>query len=201
MIFDLTMPIDGRTPTFPGDPKQEIKQIATIKKNKWNAKRLAFNSHFATHIDAPSHMLENGKTLTDYPLEKFVGEAIVLDVRGKKEIEADLTNVKEGDIIFFLTNHSKKAYDKDYFKNNPVITEKTTQQLINKKISIVGLDSFTPDNEPFLIHKMLLKKDILIVENLVNLEKLAGKRFKCFILPLNIQDADGAPCRVIGIME
>ena len=34
----------------------------------------------------------------------------------------------------------------------------------------------------------------------VNLEKLNGKRFKCYMLPLKIQDADGAPCRVIGVL-
>ena len=201
MIIDLTMPIDERTPTFPGDPKQEIKQLATIEKDGWSEKRLTFNSHFSTHIDAPLHMLEGGKTLTDFPLEKFIGEAIVLDVKGKREIETDLSNLKEGDIVFFLTEHSKKAYNEDYFKNNPVITEKTAQQLINRKISIVGLDSFTPDNEPFPVHKMFLKEDILIVENLVNLEKLAGKRFQCYILPLKIQDADGAPCRIIAISD
>jgi kynurenine formamidase len=66
---------------------------------------------------------------------------------------------------------------------------------------MVGLDSYSPDNEPFEIHKMLLKRDILIVENLVNLDRLVGKRFRCYVMPLKIQDADGAPCRVIGIIE
>ncbi|MBW2993249.1 cyclase family protein [Candidatus Woesearchaeota archaeon] len=199
MIIDLTMPIDEKTPVFPGSLKQEIKQIATLEKDGWNEKELTFKSHFSTHIDAPLHMLEKGKTLTDFPLEKFLGEAVVIDTRGKKEIEADLTGVKEGDIVFFLTGHSKRAYKADYFKDNPVITEKNARQLINRRISIVGLDSFTVDNEPFAVHKMFLKEDILIVENLINLEKLAGKRFQCYILPLKIQDADGAPCRIIAV--
>lgn len=199
-IFDLSMPIDERTPTFPGDPKQEIKQVATIRKNGWNEKRLTINSHFSTHIDAPFHMLENGKKLTDFPIETFIGEAIVIDTRNQFEIEPNLDDVKSNDIVFFFTGHTKKAYSENFFKNNPVMTKNTAQKLIDKKIKIVGLDSFTPDNEPFEVHKLFFKHNILIVENLVNLDQLIGKRFKCYILPLKIQDADGAPCRVVGVL-
>jgi len=197
-IFDLTMSIDERTPTFPGDPKQEIKQIATIGENGWNEKKLTFNSHFSTHIDAPFHMLENGKKLTDFPIETFIGDAIVIEI--KNGIEPNLDDVKAGDIVFFLTGQTKKAYSDNFFKDNLVITKETAQKLINKKVKIVGIDSFSPDNEPFEVHKMFFKNEILIVENLVNLEKLNGKRFKCYIFPLKIQDADGAPCRVVGVL-
>jgi len=197
-ILDLSMPIDEKTPTFPGDPKQEIEQIETIKENGVNKKRLTISSHFSTHIDAPFHMIENGKNLTDFPIETFIGEAIVINAR--KQLEPTLNGVKPNDIVFFFTGHTKKAYSKDFFKDNPVITKKTAQELIDKKIKIVGIDSFTPDNEPYEVHKLFFKHNILIVENLVNLDQLVGKRFKCYILPLKIQDADGAPCRVIGVL-
>lgn len=201
MIIDLTMPIDNKTPNWPGDPEIIIKQASTVEKDGIGKKTLQFHSHFSTHIDAPSHMIVKGKTLSDYSIDKFVGECIVLDVRGQKEIETDLSIVKENDIVFFFTGHSDKAYDPHYFKNNPVITEKTANELVKKKIKIVGLDSSTPDNEPYTLHKLFFKHDILIVENLVNLRNLAGKRFQCYILPLKIKDGDGAPCRVIGVTE
>jgi len=198
-IIDLTMPLDEKTPNFPGDPKIEIKRH-TLPKYKVGKTFLSIHSHIATHIDAPSHMIENGKTLSDYPMEKFVGEAVVMDVLGMDKIEADLSTVKEDDIVFFYTDHSRKAYDPDYFQNNPVITKETGKALIEKKIKTVGLDSFTPDNEPYDIHKMFLSNDILIVENLVNLKSVTGRRFQCFILPLKLTHADGAPCRVVGII-
>lgn len=201
MIIDLTMSIDMETPVFPGDPKQKIEQIATIEKDGWNEKRLTFNSHFSTHIDAPLHMIKGGKSLSDYPMEKFIGEAVVFDVRGKSEIEIDLSEVNKGNIIFFFTGHGEKAYNEGYFKNNPIITEKMAKEMVDKKIKIVGLDSFTPDNKPYSVHKLFFRNDILIVENLMNLEKLAGKRSQCYILPLKIKDADGAPCRVVCIVD
>ncbi|MBS3121597.1 cyclase family protein [Candidatus Woesearchaeota archaeon] len=198
-IFDLTMMIDEQTPVFPDSLKQEIKQTATIEKDGWNEKRISFSSHFSTHIDAPFHMLKEGKKLTDFKMDKFIGEGIVIDT--KNNPEPSLDEVKQNDIVFFYTEHTKKAGSEEFFKNNPTISKLLAQRLIDKKVKIVGLDSFTPDNAPFEIHKLFFKHDILIVENLVNLEKLIGKRFKCYILPLKIKDADGAPCRVIGIID
>ena len=199
-IFDLSMPIDEKTPTYPGDPKQEIKQIATIRDQGWNEMRLTINSHFSTHIDAPFHMLATGKKLTDFSIETFIGSAIIIDARNQLHIEPPLNDVKLNDFVFFFTGHTKKAYTEHFFKHNPIITKKTAHALIDKKVRIVGLDSFTPDNHPFAIHKLFFKHDILIVENLVNVDMLNGKRFKCYILPLKIKDADGAPCRIIGIL-
>ena len=200
MIVDLTLPIDERTPTFPGDPKQEIVQVATIEKNGWNEKRLTINSHFSTHIDAPFHMILNGKTLTNFPVDAFIGDAMVIDAQNQNVIESDLKDVKKEDLVFFFTGHIDKAYSPDFFRDNPTIGKETAQKLVEKKVKMVGLDSYTVDNAPFEVHKLLLQNDILIVENLVNLDKLVGKRFKCYVLPLKIQDGDGAPCRVIGIL-
>lgn len=192
MLIDLSMFIDENTPVYPGETKPEIKQIATIDKDGWNEKRLTFNSHFSTHIDAPFHMLEDGKKLDDFPLEKFIGDAVVLDFA-----DPDMELVKEDDIVFFYTGQTEK----DLFKDYPVISRELAQALVDKKVKIVGLDSFTTDDEPFEIHKMFFRNDILIVENLVNLNQLVGKRFECTILPLKIRDADGAPCRVVAKLE
>jgi arylformamidase len=191
MYLDLTMPLDEKTPVYPGDPKQQIEQIATVAKDGWAEKRLTFNSHLGTHIDAPSHMIEGGKTLDDFPIETFIGEAIVVTL-------GDISAVKKDDIVFFNTNHTKNAYDPGFFQNNPVLSTKLAEKLVELGVKIVGLDSFSPDKEPWPVHKVLLAHDILIVENLVNLDQLLGKRFMCYILPLKIKDGDGAPCRVVA---
>lgn len=198
MFIDLTLPIDERTPVFPGNPQPKITQISRIAENGWNEKQLTFTSHFSTHIDAPRHMIESGKALSDYPISSFIGEAVLFDVQGQAEIKVDTSEVKENDMVFFFTGYINHIYDKDYFLNNPVLSKHTVKQLIEKKISIIGIDSFTPDNEPFHLHKELFKRDILIVENMVHLEKIKKKRFLCYIFPLNIKDADGAPCRIVA---
>jgi len=197
MFIDLTLPIDDKIPVFPGNPTPNIKQFSTIKTKGWNEKQITFTSHFSTHIDAPKHMLDAGKTLSDYPIRSFIGETILIDARNQSMIDVDVSNVKPNDFVFFFTGHSNHIYEKDYFEKNPVISEKTIQNLIQKNISILGIDSFTPDNNPYDLHKLLFSHDIRIVENLTNLDELP-ERFFCYIFPLNITNGDGAPCRVVA---
>jgi kynurenine formamidase len=193
-IIDLTMPIDEKTPVYPGDPKQVIEQIATIKEDEWNEKRFTFNSHFSTHIDAPFHMIEDGKKLDEFLLETFIGKAIVI------ENNSDTSEVEEGDIVFVYTGNAENTFSESYFTNKPFFEEEFAKKLTQKKVKIVGIDSYSPDAKPFEIHKLFFKHNIPIVENLTNLKQLIGKRFSCTILPLKIKDADGAPCRVIAIV-
>jgi len=198
MYIDLTMEISDKTPPFPGDPKLELKTLASIAKNGCNEKRVSFNTHFSTHIDAPFHMLEDGKKLNEFPIETFIGDAQVFDVRDNSEIKlSNLTSRIQAPIVLFRTEHTKKAFESNFFRNNPVISVEVANKLATSSARIVGIDSFTPDNYPYTVHKILFKKNILIVENLVNLESV-GSRCKLFIAPLNLKNADGAPARVFA---
>lgn len=192
MLLDLTMPLDEKTPAYPGDPPFLIEQIATIDKNGWNERRLGINSHTGTHIDAPFHMLPQGKKLEEYPLETFFGKARVVDIK-----KAGLKDVGEK-IIFFFTGQTNKYQTPLFFKDNLVLTKEMAQQLIYNRVRIVGIDSFSIDNTPFEVHKMLFRHDILIVENLMNLGPLVGKAVVVMVVPLRLMDADGAPCRVVA---
>jgi kynurenine formamidase len=199
-ILDLTLPFDERVPVFPGDVPATYSVTATIPKNGWNARRLNFPSHYGTHIDAPFHMWESGKKLHEIEPSQHIGQTIVIDVSGQQEIKADLSDVKEGDMVFFYTGHIVNIYQDDYFDNYPVISLETAQALLAKGVKLVGLDSFTPDAHPYAVHKLFFQNEILIVENLCKLDKLRGMRFHCVIAPLPIMQGDGAPCRVFAFL-
>ncbi len=78
------MLINEKTPNFQGDPKIKIKQVTSIEKEGINKKVLTIHTHFSTPVNAPAYMVKNGKTLTDFPMKKFIGERIVLDIHEKK---------------------------------------------------------------------------------------------------------------------
>ncbi len=196
-LIDLTMTLNSETPVYPGDPTPEFLKIAEKAEQGYNDYLLHINTHFGTHIDAPWHMLDGAKKLKDFPLTTFAGEAIVLDVRGQKEITSDLKDVKSGDIVLLRTDHTKKINEADYFSANPVISFKLAEKLIEKKVKMIGIDSFSPDNAPYQIHKLLLSNDILILENLINLDKISKPRFKLYAFPLKLEN-DGAPTRAVA---
>ena len=171
-IVDLSIPLNDKTPVYPGDSKLEIEQIAEVDKNGWSEKRLHLNTHCSTHLDAPAHMLKNGKNLDQLPLDKFYGKGIIIDVR-KKEIGLDcLKGVSANDVVLFLTGQSKK---KNYFEGAKFMSEDVAKKLVELKTKAIGLDSFSPDKEPYPIHKILMPHDIIIIENLTNLEVLLNK--------------------------
>ncbi|MDO8554608.1 MAG: cyclase family protein [Candidatus Micrarchaeota archaeon] len=202
-VFDLTLPFDEHSPVFPGAPNPKISNLLTIEKNGFNELILSFPSHTGTHIDAPFHCIKNGKKLSDFDISYFVGNAIVFDCKNQKEIllsDSELSIIKEDDFVFFNTGYSDNYLKPGYFSEYPVISEKTADALVAKKVRVVGLDSPSPDKEPFKIHNILLGKNIPIIENLFNLSKVTINRFKCIISPLNIKNGDGAPCRVIAML-
>lgn len=74
--------------------------------------------------------------------------------------------------------------------------------LINKKVNAVCIDSPSIDrgsDSNFTVHKLLLNKEILIVENLCNLSEIDSQNFTLIMIPLKLSGASGSPIRAIAI--
>lgn len=200
-IIDLSVAVNENTPAYPGDPKIKIKKIGTFDKDTYNDHLVSFGIHSSgTHIDAPFHMVEDGKSLEQIHISQFVGRGRLIKVDGKFDI-ATVKNagVEEEDIVLFYTGLSR-VYgqdDKYYGDDRPELTEEIANYLVEKKIKMIGLDMCSPDKEPFPVHRILLGNEILIIENLTNLDQLDGKEFTVYALPINLQ-LDGGPARVIA---
>ncbi len=197
MLIDLSHPLDNNAPVFPGDPKIEI--ISSTE--DYTASEISFSLHTGTHVDAPAHFIPGGKKISDYKLENFFGFGKIIDVRGKNMLEKDLLDqieINPGDIVLFYTGFDKFYGKQPYFENYPVMTEELAGELSNLDMKIIGFDSPSPDKHPFYIHKILLAKDILILENLTNLEALLSySSFEILAMPLRIP-AEASPVRVIA---
>lgn len=66
--------------------------------------------HVGTHIDAPSHLLNKDRFICDYPVEKFIGNGCLLDVRNEEIIKLKdeyLDKVQEGDIVLLYTGYDE----------------------------------------------------------------------------------------------
>jgi len=199
--IDLTHTLKQSMPVYPGDPKPELRQIATIAKNGYNDHQITIGMHVGTHIDAPFHMLASGKKISDFPAAAFFGRGTVVDARGQQQIDANLLSnidIQPDDIVLACTGFDKRYRQKDYFEKYPELTESFAKELISRGIKMIGIDSPSPDRPPFMIHKLLLQEDILIIENLTNLDALlTHKSFDVVGLPLKL-DTDAAPARVIA---
>ncbi|MBI5621370.1 cyclase family protein [Candidatus Falkowbacteria bacterium] len=197
---DLTQTFRAAMPVYPGDPIPQLKQTAALATDGYNEFQITTGMHAGTHIDAPLHMIDGGKLISDYGPEKFFGRGHLIDAHGKTEASADLLtghDIQPGDIVLVYFDFDQYYGDEKYFADYPELGESLANRLIELRVGIVGMDTPSPDRQPFTVHKLLLGHDILIIENLTNLKSLLGKKFTITALPAKLA-AEAAPIRVVA---
>lgn len=172
-------------------------------------------SDHGTYVDAPALLLEKGKTIDKFGPEIFVRDAVLLDLTHKKprqpiddedleaaEERAGLA-VRESEFVVIHTGWDRFLESKDYLLNHPYLSENGAQYLEFKNVSGVGVDSpnlENPDSKNLPIHEILLRKEILILENLCNLNRIEEPRFRLIALPLRV-NASSSPVRAIAVID
>jgi len=205
-IVDLTHMIDEKMPVFPGTEPPKIIQKNTIEKDGFAEKLLTMYSHTGTHIDAPAHMIEGGNSLCDFSAEKFIGRGVVIpleseDLIGLKYLKKFETQIKKASFILFYSGWDDFWGRKEYFNGFPSLSIEAARYLVEFDLKGIGIDAISIDameNENFDIHHILLKKDLVIIENLKNLKDLINKKFELYITPLKIKNLDGSPVRALA---
>ncbi|WP_424767566.1 cyclase family protein [Paenibacillus sp. sgz302251] len=201
MIIDLTRLIETGMPVYPGDEETELVQSKHFHKDFYNNHQLSINMHAGTHIDGPMHLLDCNQYLNEFLIDTFIGDGCLLDVSGEPSVdykEQYEQLVREGQIVILYTGSGERYGRPDYFTDYPVLTAAFADFLVRKRVKMVGLDTPSPDKEPYAIHKRLFLNKILIIENLANVAALLHvKTFEIIALPLYIK-ADSAVARVIA---
>jgi arylformamidase len=208
-VIDLTHLINENITVFPGTPAPKITQLSTIENNGYAELMLTMCTHTGTHIDAPSHMVKGAKSLDQLPPHKFTGRAIAIPCHNRESIDLHYLKTFERRIpevrfILFHTGWQEKWKTKAYFEGYPTLTEDAASWLTSFNLHGIGFDTISADkvsaiDEPN--HHILFKKEMLIIENLTNMDKLPDSIFNLVCLPLNIEHADGSPVRAMAMVE
>lgn len=197
-FYDLSLPLSGATPEWPGDTKfkrAESKTSAIVSK-------LTLSSHFATHVDAPRHFLFNQIGVDSLPLNAFIGRFRVVKIAsGPLITEAEVKKIKprRGERLLFKTGNSQIVASKKFTPNYVSLSLAAAKFLAQTGVALVGIDYFgieakSAPGHP--VHKTLMAKKIAIAESL-NLSKVSPGVYRGAILPLKITGGDGAPARAV----
>ena len=202
--IDLSYDIKNEMPVYPGDMELNLSKEEDYDKDEFNLYTVSTSMHVGTHIDAPLHMCKNKKFISEYSIDKFIGNAVLLDVRGEKVIEIKdeyYRDIKENDIVLLFTGWDSFYGKEEYYNNHPIDSEELAELLIKKKIKMLGMDMPSPDNHEYNIHKKLLENEIFILENLTNLNKLLyNEEIQVFAQPLKIQ-GEASLVRAIAVYK
>lgn len=207
-IFDLSHYLEKNMPVYPGTPKPDIRGIASFDKDGFRETFIAITSHTGTHIDAPYHMLKNGKKANQLPLDAFTGTAAVIRVPagniyiGREVILNSGIDLADVDFLLFYTGWCKYWGSSKYFHDYPVLSTDAVELLISFDLKGVGFDTISPDQEEdsdWPVHYALLGNNMIIIENLKISEEVPASG-KVFCFPLPYMDADGSPVRAVLIV-
>lgn len=210
-VYDLTLSVSKKTPTFPGSPVPHFIEWASLDKDDYNLEMIFTSSHTGTHVDAPYHFIKKGKKIHELGTSRFLQNAILIKVRAGANYSITKSDImqfekKHGKIpsdatIVFSTGWNNNTSRKDFFEANPGLTESAARYLVSRKANLVGIDSPSIDagnNSRYTAHHVLLKGNVLILENLCNLSKIRGTNFNLVALPLKLHNATGSPVRAIA---
>jgi arylformamidase len=202
-IFDVTVPLSEDLVTYPGDPPVRIKRTKKLAKEgaKYNLSTYSFGSHAGTHIDAPLHVIENGLSVDQLPLEMLIGRARVVEITAPR---IDKNVLQEFDFttdmrVLFKTRNSYLWGRNEFVQDYVYITLDAAQFLIKEGIKIVGIDYLSVDkfdSEDLETHVEFLTAGTIIIEGL-NLREVEPGDYELVCLPLKVKGGDGASARVV----
>jgi kynurenine formamidase len=188
-------------PVYPGDPEFSARPHPVEGCGPCRVTALSLGTHTGTHVDAPAHVVPDGPTVDELPLELFAGPAVVLDVRGFPAVGPDLLGAAAGArIVLLRTGWDEQAGTPAEFEH-PHLTPAAARFLRSSGVRTVGIDAASVDGPGTLAaHRVLLGDRAdpgVVVENLRGLGELPGRvEFAAFAWALT--RGDGSPVRAVA---
>ena len=184
-IYDISQEVFSCS-VYPGDPKPEKQMLcSTATGELYNLTAFSMCAHNGTHIDAPFHFLPEGKTVERLPLDAFVGACFVARYQGDVTAEDARTILVKA-----------AGAERILIAGDVTVTEEAAQVFARSGIKLLGNEgqSVGPADAPMAVHKILLSREIVLLEGIL-LSDVPEGRYFLSAAPLNLAGADGAPCR------
>lgn len=193
-IYDISQEVFG-CQVYPGDPAPEKRSLCCMEKGDlYNLTAFSMCAHNGTHIDAPFHFLQGGKTVETICLEVFVGMAYVAVHHG----------IVSGDDAVEIMKKAKaqnpEAAKRILIKGAAEVSLEAAKVFASSEVRLLGNESQTvgPEDAPMEVHKVLLSANVILLEGIRLAEVPEGAYF-LNAAPLNLAGVDGSPCRAVLI--
>ncbi len=219
MLLDMTIPLsDGMklSETFPPVSLKDFFSHETTRDRYLppcrgcKVETFSLATHTGTHADAPLHFVEGAQGMDTISPEKYMGDAYFVDVSDRPEeslIDGELlkkalenAGIRDGEGKILLLRFTKKSYTDKGFSQVRGLSEDAAQLIVDMHFKCVGIDSFCVDFLPDMrrpAHMCLLGNGVVIVEGLINMDKITKREVWFCALPLKLSGAGGAPVRAV----
>jgi len=173
-VIDISMELNEETPIYEGDPRFSRDIWTTIRDNGYVISKLRMGTHTGTHVDAPQHFLERGKSVREISVHRFIGRCYVT---------SDINNIPAGYERVLINSRNGGGR----------LTPAEAEMLVNRRVRLIGTDKLSIGEDK--VHRILLTGDCMIIEGLV-LNGVEDGEYTISAAPLKM-DTDGSPIRAV----
>jgi arylformamidase len=204
-IFDVSLPIHNHMMAFFHDPVAHVYRVRDLDKgDDANVSEIKMGCHTGTHLDAPIHFVVGAPAVESLALEDLIGPSLVV------EFPDSLQQIRAADLeqagipagtkrVLFKTRNSKdwEWKETEFHQDYCGVESDAAEWLIQRDVKVVGIDhlSICPFHDLLTTHRLFFNARTIVIEGL-NLTGIKPGLYQLICMPLNIQGADGAPCRV-----
>jgi kynurenine formamidase len=184
----------------------------------FRAQKINSKAGIGTHMDAPAHCVEGGKTIEKIEMEELVAPCVVIDVSFEADqnyvvmpekvldFEKEYGEIPPKSFVIFYTGWDKHWGDPEIYRNNykfPSISEATAKLLLERDIVGLGIDTLSSDTgaKGFPVHRAILGAGKYLVENIANAKSLPPTGAKIFVMPIKIGEGTEAPIRLVAVVS
>ncbi len=232
-LIDLSHAYNSETLYWPTSPSKFEKETLAFGETPdgyfYSSFSVCTPEHGGTHLDSPQHFAAEGIPTDKIPLEKLIGNAVVINISDKATANRNylLTvsdvhafeerhgRINPGDIVLLRTDWDRfwpdaKSYlgdDKPGDASNlqfPSFGEGAARLLVEERqVAILGVDTASTDygkSLDFIVHRIAAARGVSNLENLTNLDQLPPTGAVIFALPMKIEGGSGGPARVIALV-
>ncbi|MBP1755780.1 MAG: cyclase family protein [Firmicutes bacterium] len=183
-IYDITQELfSGQV--YPGDLPPSLDRVSDMTQGSlYNLTNLTLGAHNATHVDAPFHFYEKGRTIEQLEMTRCIGDCTVAELDGLNS--------------YGLRERLKTCQKRLLIKGKTEITLEMAKLMNEYEILLVGVEtqSVGPEGAPLEVHLELLGKEVVLLEG-IRLDDVTLGDYFLFAAPIKLGGCDGAPCRAI----
>ncbi len=205
----------GWTVAFPIMDNFARTRMMTGGRAAYETHMMLFPEHCGTHLDAPRHFHEPGRSIDQIPLERLCVPGHLLDLthRGPGEAitiadfeaaeEKSGRRISAGTATVCWTGSDVAWGQPDMGRRRPHVPTETAQFLVDRGMQLFATDMIGMDNpdewwDP--THQVWLSNDVCMVQQLCGLERLVGKDFLLAAFPIKVLGATGCPVRAVALV-
>ena len=202
-VIDITVRMDEDLILYPGDQPPAVRRVSAIAEGAaLTCSELVLGCHLGTHVDAPAHFIESGRTVEQLELRHFYGKAIVAEFPACDRITEEMAagvRVPPGCHVLIKTRNSELLRRKGFEPNYCTLAPEAAERLLESRPLSIGFDYYSLDPvsaQDFPSHREVARRGLPVFVCL-DLRDVPPGEYTFFALPIRLPEAEALPVRAV----